>query len=155
MTRLSQSFHLSEFLVSQTAARRGIPNWPGDAEIANLEKLCVHVLQPVRDHFGRPVVISSGYRSPQLNRAIGGSATSQHCRGEAADFEIPGLANIDVCRWIRDTLAFDQLILEFYTPGRPNSGWVHVSYRTGRLRGESLTARRTARGTQYLPGLVA
>ena len=154
MTRLSRSFVLSEFTASQTATRRGIDNTPGPRELAALGLLCDRVLQPVRDYFARPVTISSGYRSPKLNRAIGGSSPSQHCLGEAADFEIPGISNYEVARWMEQQLDFDQLILEFYTPGEPNSGWVHVSYRLGRLRNQELTAARGRLGTKYLPGLV-
>ena len=155
MTRLSRSFALSEFTASQTATRREIDNLPGPREIAALGLLCDRVLQPVRDYFARPVTISSGYRSPKLNRAIGGSSSSQHCLGEAADFEIPGISNFEVARWIEQHLQYDQLILEFYTPGEPNSGWVHVSYRLGRLRNQELTAARGRFGTKYLKGLHA
>lgn len=155
--RLSRNFQLSEFLVSQTAARRGIDNTPSSEIIARLEALCRHVLQPLRDHYLRPVTISSGYRSPALNRAIGGASSSQHCRGEAADFEIPGISNVEVARWMQASLNYDQLILEFYTPGDPNSGWVHVSWRPN-YRNEELTARRVRRWgrltTQYVPGIV-
>ena len=83
-------------------------------------------MQPIRDHFDKPIIISSGYRSPTLNRAIGGSPTSQHCYGQAADFEIPGIDNYTLAKWIEANLNYDQLILEFYTGG--NSGWIHVGY---------------------------
>lgn len=158
MTQLSEHFHLSEFTKSQTASRRGIDNAPGAWEIGNLRKLCQNVLEPVRAHFGRPVVISSGYRSPALNRAIGGSVKSQHCKGQAADFEIPGVSNVEVARWIHRNLNYDQLILEFYTPGQPNSGWVHVSW-TAPYRNQELTARRVRKWgrwrTEYVQGIVA
>lgn len=156
--KLSPNFHLSEFVQSQTAARRGIKNQPGEAELTALRLLCAHVLEPVRLHFGKPVVISSGYRSPALNRAIGGAPSSQHVKGEAADFEIPGVSNVDVCRWMEANIHYDQLILEFYTPGQPNSGWVHVSYRQP-YRNQELTARRVRKWgrltTEYVPGIVA
>ena len=126
--KLSKNFTLQEFVRSQTAARRNIDNTPDAAIIARLKLLVDEVLQPVRDSFYRPVRITSGYRSPRLNRAIGGSRNSQHMRGEAADFEIPGVSNCVVSKWISDNLKYDQNILEFYTPGQPNSGWVHVSY---------------------------
>lgn len=157
--RLSPNFHLSEFTKSQTASRRGINNEPNAQQVENLRRLCVNVLEPVRAHFGRPVVISSGFRSPALNRAIGGSSTSQHSHGEAADFEIPGVPNHAVARWISKNLRYDQLILEFYTPGEPNSGWVHCSFRTDRLRKQNLTAKRVRKWgrwqTRYVAGLVA
>lgn len=82
----------------------------------------------MRDHFAKPVTVSSGYRSPKVNAKAGGASTSQHVRGQAADMEIPGVSNYEVALWISKNLDFDQLILEFYTPGEPNSGWVHVSY---------------------------
>lgn len=156
--KLSPNFALSEFTKSQTASRRLIDNTPGRQEVDALRLLCVKVLEPVRAHFERPVVISSGYRSPALNRAIGGSRTSQHCKGEAADFEIPGISNVVVARWMHAYLNYDQLILEFYTPGQPNSGWVHVSYREP-YRNMELTARRVRKWgrmrTEYVPGIVA
>lgn len=158
--QLSENFHLSEFTKSQAASRLGIDNTPGPREIRNLIVLCEKVLEPTRSHYGRPLIASSGYRSPRVNKAIGGSSTSQHVLGEAVDFEIPGVANPDVARWMARSLNYDQLILEFYTPGDLNSGWVHVSYRVGRLRNQELTAARV-RGplgrmkTVYSPGIIA
>lgn len=156
--KLTPHFALGEFTRSQTATRRGIANQPGPDEVAALKLLCEKVLEPTRAHFGQPLRISSGYRSPALNRAIGGARTSQHVLGEAADFEIPGISNVDVCRWMEANLNYDQLILEFYTPGIPNSGWVHVSYRQP-YRNAELTARRVRRlglmKTEYVSGIVA
>jgi zinc D-Ala-D-Ala carboxypeptidase len=126
--KLSKNFELSELVKSQTAVRLGIPNEANSAQISNLKNLCEKILQPVRDHFGRPLVISSGYRSPLLNSKISGAKTSQHCYGLAADFEIPGIANKDIALWIRQNLVYDQLILEFYNHKDPSSGWVHCSY---------------------------
>lgn len=127
--KLSENFSLQELLKSQTALRKGIDNKPTDPSvITNLQVLCEKVLQPVRTHFAKPVVINSGYRSPKLNKAIGGSNKSQHTKGEAADIEIPGLSNKELAEYIEDNLPFDQLILEFYNGVDPNSGWVHVSY---------------------------
>jgi zinc D-Ala-D-Ala carboxypeptidase len=142
--RLTKSFYLNEFEKSSTALRLGIDNSiPPGTITENIELLAICVLQPIRDHFNLPVVINSGYRSPALNKAVQGSLTSQHCKGEAADIEIPGVSNYDLAIWIRDNLAFDQLILEFYTPGDPSSGWVHVSYTRDRLRNQALTIGRT------------
>jgi zinc D-Ala-D-Ala carboxypeptidase len=156
--RLSKHFTLSEFTKSQTATRRRIRNHPSPADIKAIKLLCEKVLEPVREHFGKPVVISSGYRSPALNRAVGGAARSQHAKGEAADFEIPGVSNVEVCRWMEKNLNYDQLILEFYTPGIANSGWVHVSYREP-YRNAELTARRVRKWgrlrTEYVRGIVA
>ncbi len=127
--KLSENFSLQELLKSQTALRKGIDNKPTDPSvITNLQVLCEKVLQPIRDHFARPVVINSGYRCPKLNKAIGSSSKSQHTKGEAADIEIPGLSNKELAEYIEDNLPFDQLILEFYNGVDPNSGWVHVSY---------------------------
>ena len=111
--RLSQNFWLNELVKSSTADRLGISNEPGIEEIVNLTVLTNHVLQPVREHFG-VITINSGYRSPELNSKIGGSKTSQHCNGEAADFEQLGTPNAEVATWISEELDFDQLILEFY-----------------------------------------
>lgn len=156
--KLSEHFHLSEFTTSQTAARRRIDNTPPPAVIRALTDLCVNVLEPVRRQFG-PVTVSSGYRSPALNRAVGGSASSQHMYGQAADIECPGVSNHELATWISRNTAFDQIILEFYTPGQPNSGWVHVSWRATGRRGQLLTAARVKRlgrfKTEYLPGLRA
>ena len=126
---ISKHISYKEGVHSITAIRKGIDNKPADPSvITNLQVLCEKVLQPVRDHFGKPVVINSGYRSPKLNKAIGGSNKSQHTKGEAADIEIPGLSNKELAEYIEDNLPFDQLILEFYNGVDPNSGWVHVSY---------------------------
>ena len=148
--RLSPHFTLGEMIRSQTAARRGIRNEPGPAETAALRLLCEKVLEPVRNQFGRPVIVSSGYRSPRLNTAIGGRRSSQHCQGEAADFTIPGVSNLEVCRWISDNLRFDQLIYEF-----GESGWIHCSYDKDRLRKQCLHAVRRGGRTQYLSGLAS
>jgi len=131
MASLSPHFTLREFVKSQTAVRLGIANVPDDTEIKNMIALCEEVLEPTRAHFGKPVNVNSGFRCPELNRAIGGSSTSQHMSGEAADVEIFGVDNLEIAVWIRDHLEFDQLILEFYETGVPSSGWVHVSYRSG------------------------
>lgn len=124
---LSTHFTLGELTRSETAERHGIDNTPPEEYLPKLRRLCEKVLEPARAHFGRPFRPNSGYRSPELNQKIGGSERSQHCRAEAVDFEIPGLSNYDLAVWIRDNLEFDQLILECYRPGEPNSGWVHVS----------------------------
>lgn len=147
--QLSPNFTLAEMTRSQTALRKGIDNTPSPAQIENLRTLCEEVLEPVRAHFGRPVIISSGYRGVKLNRAIGGSATSQHCFGEAADFRVSGVRNIDVAQWMLRSLNYDQLIYEF-----GEAGWIHASYRKGRLRNAELTARRVDGRVVYLPGLL-
>lgn len=146
---ISPHFSLPEMTVSQTASRQGLPNQPGPVQVAALKLLCLNVLEPVRAHFVRPVIVTSGYRSPAVNKACGGAASSQHCLGEAADFTVPGVRNIDLAQWILRNLNYDQLIYEF-----GESGWIHCSWRAGRLRNEELTARRIGRSTQYLPGLL-
>ena len=155
MTQLTANFSLHEMCKSETALRMGFDNTPDEEATENLRLLCEKVLQPVRDHFGKGVKVNSSYRSPESNAAVGGSKTSDHCRGMAADIEIPGVANADLAQWIMDNLDYTQLILEFYTPGIPDSGWVHVSYDPNNLKKQELTATKVAGKTQYLPGLVA
>ena len=124
--KLSKYFTLEEMVKSQTASRLAIDNTPSYESLQSMAFLCKEVLDPVRIQFGKPFSPSSGYRSVDLNRAIGGSETSSHCSGSAADFEVPGVSNLSVANFILDNLNFDQLILEFYD-GSPNSGWIHVS----------------------------
>lgn len=153
--KLSKNFSLAEFTKSQTAVRMGIDNTPEGEHLEAARALFENVVQPVRDHFG-PTVINSGYRGPDLNRAVGGSASSQHCKGEAVDIEVPGVANAEVAQWILDNMEFDQLILEFYTPGIPDSGWVHVSYKADDENRKSvLTAMKEDGKTVYKQGLIA
>jgi len=151
---LSANFTLKELTKSDTATRLGLENSPDDEALENLKTLCEMVLQPVRDNFGR-VTVNSGYRSPESNAAVGGSKTSDHCKGMAADIEVDGISNPDLAQWIMDNLDYTQLILEFYTQGQPNSGWVHVSYDPNNLKKQELTAVKVAGKTQYLNGLVA
>ena len=138
--KLSQNFSLRELTKSQTAERKGISNEPSEEHIENLKLLCTKILQPIRDHFGI-VSISSGYRSPALCEALGSKSTSQHARGQAADFECYGIANHKLFEWATKNLTFDQAILEFYT-GEPESGWIHMSYNEDNNRGETLRAFR-------------
>jgi len=147
--KLSANFTLSELTKSQTAVRKNIKNEPSTAHVENLIHLAETVLQPVRDHFGKPVVISSGYRSPELCEAIGSSSKSQHARGEAADFEIMGIDNMQLATWINKNTNFDQLILEFYEPGDPNSGWVHCSAVKEGSRAQVLKASKVEGRTKY------
>ena len=152
---LSKNFTLQEFTKSQTALRQGIDNTPEGEHLEAAKALFENVVQPVREHFG-PTVINSGYRGPALNEAVGGSATSQHCKGEAVDIECPGVPNADIAQWIVDNLDFDQVILEFYTPGIPDSGWVHVSYKAeGDNRKSILTAMKEDGKTVYKTGIIA
>ena len=155
MTQLTQNFSLHELIKSETALRHDMENNPGPVETGNLAELAGQVLQPIRDHFQKGVKVNSGYRSPDVNAKVGGSRTSDHCKGQAADIEIPGVPNAELAEWIRDNLAFTQVILEFYTQGVPDSGWVHVSYDPANLKKQSLTAVKQDGKTVYLPGLVA
>ena len=146
--KLSKHFSLEEMEKSQTATRKGIKNKAGSGEIKNLGDLCYEVLEPVRAKFDRPVTITSGYRSPELSEAIGSKATSQHCLGEAVDFEIAGVSNLEVALWLTNNVNFDQCILEFWT-GEASSGWIHVSYKDGSNRKQILTYD----GKSYTNGL--
>ena len=151
--KLSENFTMAEFIKSDTANRLGIDNTPEGEHLEAAKELFENVVQKVRDHFG-PTVINSGYRCPELNEAVRGSKTSQHCHGEAADIEVPGVANGDLAQWIVDNLDFDQVILEFYTPGEPSSGWVHVSYKAdGSNRKKALTASKIDGKTVYSNGI--
>jgi hypothetical protein len=150
--KLSTNFSLSELTKSEAATRLGLDNTPALQIIENLEALVENILQPVRDKFG-PVVVTSGYRSPEVNKAIGGSATSDHCKGQAADFEVLGKDNRELAIWIAENMQFTQLILEFYKPGVPDSGWVHCSYDPGNLKRQVLTAERVNGKTVYSTGI--
>ena len=153
--KLTDNFSLAEMTKSDTALRLDMDNTPGPEEIDNMTRLCECVLQPVRNHFGKGVKVNSGFRHPNVNAKVGGSKTSDHCKGMAADIEIPGVANADLAKWIVDNLEFRQVILEFYTPGVPDSGWVHVSYNPGDNKKQVLTATKKEGKTVYLNGLIA
>lgn len=153
--KLTNNFSLAEMTKSDTALRLDMDNTPGDEEIANLQALCENVLQVVRDAYGVGVKVNSGFRHPDVNAAVGGSKTSDHCKGMAADIEIPGVANADLAEWIVENLEFRQVILEFYTPGIPDSGWVHVSYNPNDNKKQVLTAMKENGKTVYKPGLIA
>jgi hypothetical protein len=147
--QLSKHFTLEEMEKSQTATRKGIKNKAGSGEIKNLGDLCYEVLEPVRAKFDKPVTITSGYRSPELSEAIGSKATSQHCLGQAVDFEIAGVSNLEVALWLTNNVNIDQCILEFWKEGEPNSGWIHVSFHEGSNRKQVLTYD----GKSYTNGL--
>ena len=149
--KLSENFSLQELTKSQTAERKGIDNTPSAEHQENLKSLCTSILQPVRDHFGRVVTISSGYRSPELCVAIGSKTTSQHAKGEAADFEIFGVSNKELADYINENLEYDQLILEYWKESDPNSGWVHCSYSKNQKRRQYLKAFKSNGSTKYEP----
>ena len=150
--KLSKNLDLGELTRSESAKRAGISNTPTAEHIENMKKLATNIFQPIRDHFGVPIFISSGYRSKQLNDRIGGSSTSQHSSGEAIDIDMDGssndVTNKEVFDFIKDNLEFDQLICEFGTKNNPD--WVHVSYEsTGRQRKQVLRAVRVKGVTRY------
>ena len=151
--KLSANFSLSELTKSETATRNGISNVPSALVIEKLQDLVTNILQPLRAKFGT-VIVTSGYRSPEVNKSVGGSTTSHHCFGYAADFEVLGMDNKELAVYIRDNLTYTQLILEFYTDGQPDSGWVHCSYDAADLKCQTLTARRVNGRTKYDNGIL-
>ena len=147
--KLSKNFSLLELTKSQTAERKSIDNTPSPEHQRNLKSLCTRILQPVRDHFSRVVSVSSGYRSEALCLAIGSKTTSQHAKGQAADFEIYGLSNQELATYIKENLDYDQLILEYWKKEDPNSGWVHCSYNVNVNRKQYLKAYKENGSTKY------
>ena len=154
--KLTANISLDELTKSQIAERKGINNNPNPQQIENLKALAVNILQPVRSHFDKPLIISSGFRCAELCIAIGSSVNSQHVADDgaaAADFEIPGVDNLDLAIWIKSNLDIDQGILEFYREGEPTSGWIHCSYSSGSNRNQSLRAFREDGKVNYKPWL--
>ena len=148
--RLSKNLTLQEVTKSATAIKKGISNEPTIEHLENLKALAENIFQPMRDYFGVPIAVSSGYRSAELNRLIGGSSTSQHCKGEAIDIDCDifgGLSNREVFEYIKEHLTFDQLIWEFGDDSNPD--WVHVSYKKGENRGQVLKAVRNSGKISY------
>jgi zinc D-Ala-D-Ala carboxypeptidase len=152
--KLSEHLDLAEVTRSESAKRKGISNMPIAEHIENFKVLAEKVFQPIREHFRCPIHISSGYRSKELNQVIGGSSSSQHCKGEAIDIDMDGtpngVTNRMVFDYIKDNLQFDQLIYEFGDSNNPD--WVHVSYETtGKQRKQILRASRVNGKTTYSP----
>ena len=150
--KLSKNLSLNEVIKSNTAERRGIDNNPNESHLANLKYLAEQVFQPIRDHFGVPIYISSGYRSPALNEAIGGSPHSFHSHGMALDLDQDGrnkgVSNADVFFFIKENLPFSELIWEFGTEDNPN--WVHVAIAKGRENEKKTKIAEKINGkTQY------
>lgn len=152
--KLSERLSLREMLRSYKATRLGLQNIPEPHHLDAMRHLAGQV-DKVGALFGnKPIYVSSGYRSRAVNQAVNGSKHSQHCRGEAIDFEIEGVDNLTACQTIAaSTVVFDQLILEFYTPGDPHSGWVHFSYKLTDNRKQVLTATLRNKKTTYQSGL--
>lgn len=150
--QLSENLSLAEVMRSETAKRKGVSNMPTPEHIENFKKLAENIFQPIRKHFGKPIHISSGYRSAALNKAIGGASSSQHCTGEAIDIDMDGttITNAEIFNYIKNNLSFDQLIWEFGTDKNPD--WVHVSYEsTGKQRKQILKAVKQGGKTSYVP----
>ena len=152
--KLSEHLDLSEVTRSDMAKRKGLSNMPTPEHIENFKKLAENIFEPIRKHFGVPIMISSGYRSKELNKAIGGSLTSQHCLGQALDLDMDGtpngVTNKMVFDFIKDNLEYDQLISEFGTKEKPD--WVHVSYNPkGKQRKQTLRAIKSGGKTAYQP----
>ena len=148
---LSNNLSYKEATYSATAIRKDIPNSPTIGHLKNLKATAEHIFQPIRDFFGVPIKVTSGYRSQELNDLIGGSSTSQHSHGQALDLDadvFSGLTNAQIFAFIDERLVFDQMIWEFGDNKNPD--WVHVSYRTdGKNRGEKLIAYKKDGKTKY------
>lgn len=147
---LSKNLSLAEATKSATAIKHGIANDPTPEHLQNLIDLAESVFQPIRDYFGVPLAVSSGYRSEALNQRIGGSKSSQHMQGKAFDLDahiFGKITNKEIFDYIKDNLDFDQLIFEFGTDEEPD--WVHVSYNKGNNRGQILKAFRAKGKTVY------
>lgn len=152
--KLSPHFSLDEMIKSQTALRLGLDNSPDAEQLEALVDLCEFALEPIRRHYERPVVVSSGYRAPVVNKAIGSSSRSQHTKGCAADIEIPGIDNLALYYWAAENADYDQLILEYYT-GEPASGWVHVSYAGAENRRQTLRIDKGGVSRETIPNSKA
>jgi hypothetical protein len=150
MTQISKHLTLEELTYSATAIKLGIVNVPNQLQTENLKTLALKVFEPVREHFGVPIHISSGYRIMNLNQALNGSITSQHCKGEAIDIDMKNdkVSNAQIFHWIKDNLKYDQLIAEFPKNGNPD--WVHVSY-SKENRQQTLVAKKINGKTVYIP----
>jgi hypothetical protein len=148
---LSKNLSLVEATKSATAIKHGIANEPTQEHLQNLKLVAENVFQPIREHFGKPLAVSSGYRSKALNDLIGGSKSSQHSKGQALDLDADvfgGFTNADVFFFIKENLEFDQMIWEFGTNENPD--WVHVSYKKAENRSEILIAYKDeVRRTRY------
>ena len=148
--QLTKNFSLIELTSSETAVRKGINNTPTTEVVSNLKDLCHFVMQPLRDWYGKPINITSGYRSPKLNKAIGGRSTSDHSYGNAIDFTLPNEDYKMVFDYMIKHFTFDQLIWEMGNDTAPQ--WIHVSFRLGNNRKQVLRAYKNAIGqTKYKP----
>jgi zinc D-Ala-D-Ala carboxypeptidase len=142
--KLTNNFSLQELTASETAVRRGINNTPSPEVILNLKALCENVLQPLRDWYGKPITITSGYRSPELNKAIKGARNSDHMRGQAVDFVLPKEDYARVFDWLRKNVQYTQIIDEF------SFSWIHISYDAKNLKKQALKAVKQNGKTAYI-----
>ena len=149
--QLTKHFSLREFTKSQTAERLGIDNTPPQDIIPKLSFLATQILEPLRERIQKPIIITSGFRTPNLSKAIGSSENSQHCKGEAVDIEAIGMSTLNLAEMIINHFEFDQVILECYKQGDMNSGWVHCSLKSGDNRKQVLTYTKDK---GYAKGLV-
>ena len=152
--KISEHLDLAEVTRSETAKRKGISNTPSSEHLENFKKLAENIFEPIRNHFKVPIHIISGYRSKELNTAVGGASSSQHCSGEAIDIDMDGssngVTNKMVFDFIKANLNFDQMIWEFGNSNNPD--WVHVSYEsTGKQRKQILKATKIGGATKYSP----
>jgi hypothetical protein len=148
--KLSDNLSLAEVTKSATAIRKGIANTPTATHLIALKEVSKNIFQPCREHFGKPLAVTSGYRSEALNEAINGSKRSQHSKGEALDLDADvfgGFSNAELFNYIKNHLDFDQLIWEFGNNNNPS--WVHCSYKTQGNRNEVLIAVKTNNKTTY------
>jgi len=148
--QLSKHLSLAEMTRSESAKRLGINNMPTPEHIENIKKLAEKVFEPIREHFGVPIIITSGYRSQALNAAVGGAMSSQHSKGEAIDIDMDNttITNKQIFDYIKDHLQFDQLIAEF--PKNSSPEWIHVSYASSnKQRNQILVAKKVGGKTVY------
>jgi zinc D-Ala-D-Ala carboxypeptidase len=150
--QLSKNLTLKEVIKSETAIRLGINNVPNDKQLENLKTVATEVFQKIRDYFGVPIKVASGFRCEALNKAVKGSKTSDHMTGSALDIDVDGFNYIDnkaIFNYVKDHLEFKQLIWEFGDSNNPD--WVHVAYVKGQNKKEVLRAIRKAGKTIYVP----
>lgn len=150
--KISEHLSLAELIVSDSAKRNGISNMPTETHLKFLRTLAERIFDPIRSHFNTPIYISSGYRSEALNKAVGGSKTSQHCKGQAIDIDMDGsnseITNNEIFHWAKANLKFTQLIAEF-PDSDGNLGWVHIGYDAQNLKNEIIIALSNKKYVSY------
>jgi zinc D-Ala-D-Ala carboxypeptidase len=151
MDKISEHITYAEATFSKEALKKGLANIPNSIELATMRLTAEKVFEPVRKYFNKPIAINSFFRSKIVNKKIGGSLTSQHCKGEAIDIDdtLGGVTNKQIFEYIKNNLEFDQLIVEFPIDGKPS--WIHVSYNYNKNRGHILISTKRDNKTIYLP----